>query len=67
MARQQLLDEVAGPPLEGLGQHRVVGVGARLHHHGPGLAREGGVLKEEEILYGLRLYNCFMTIFLIFF
>ena len=37
MARQQRLEQVDGPALERLGQHRVVRVGARLHHDVPRL------------------------------
>lgn len=40
MPRQQCLHEVHGPALQGLGQHRVVGVGAGLHRHLPCLAEE---------------------------
>lgn len=39
---KQRLQEVDWPALQRLGQHRVVGVGARPHRHVPGLARAQG-------------------------
>lgn len=40
MPGQQRLQEVHRPALQGLGQDRVVGVGAGLHRHFPCLAEE---------------------------
>jgi len=38
VAREQVPNEVHGPPLEGLGQHGVVGVGEAALRDGPRLA-----------------------------
>ena len=41
VARQQVLEQVDGPALQGFGQDRVVGVGTRAHHNVPGLDTAG--------------------------